>query len=70
MTSDVGNGAVKRLAVLASLLKDLSVLVEETVGVVKASLLKTEGVRALRKTIHVSGVDSEVKTDRVALDNS
>jgi len=44
------------------------VLVEKTVWLVVSSLLKEEVDRTLRNTEHVSGADSEVHTDRVALD--
>ena len=68
MTSDVGHGSVEWLTVLALLIEVLSVLVEETVWVVEASLLKSEAISALWDTIHVGGVHSEIHTDRVALD--
>lgn len=66
---DVGNGTVERLAVLAFLTPLPSILVEETVGVVEACLLEAEVISALRKTKHVGGVDSEVKTNGVALND-
>ena len=68
MTHNVRDRAVEGLAVHALLLEDVAVLVEEAVGVVEARLLEAEVVIALRNTVHVGGIDSEVKTNRVPLD--
>ena len=67
VTSDVRNGTVERLAVLALFLELEAVLVEETVRVIETCLLEAEAISVLRDTEHVGRVHSEVQTDRVAL---
>jgi len=69
MTGDVGNGAVERLRVLALLFKHISILVKETVGVVKACLLEAEVVVSLGDTVHMAGIDGKVETDRVSVNS-
>jgi len=69
VTSDVGDGSVKGLAVLASFFGDVSVLVEKAVRVIETCLLEAEVVVPLGDTVHVGGVDGEVHTNRVALDD-
>jgi hypothetical protein len=66
---DVGNGSVKRLAVLALLFELPSVLVEQAVRVIKACLLEAEVISTVRETIHVLGIHGEVHTDGVTADN-
>ena len=65
---DVGDRAVERLGVLAFLLIDVAILVEEAVRLLETSLSETEVIIALRETVHVGGVNGEVKTNRVSLD--
>jgi len=67
VTHDVGYGAVEGLAVLALVSVVVAVLVEQAVGVIEACLLKAEVIGTLGETVHVGGVDSEVHTNRVAL---
>ena len=68
VTHDVGNGAIERLAVLTLLSVLISVLVKETVWVIETCFLEAEVVGSLGNTVHVVGVDCEVKTDRVSVD--
>ena len=69
VTHDVGDGAVKRLAVFALLLEELSILVEEAVWVIETCLFKSEVISTLWDTIHVIGIDGKVHTNRVTLDD-
>ena len=64
---DVGDRAIERLGVVAFLFVDVAILVEEAVRLLETSLSEAEVVVALRKTIHVGGVNGEVKTNRVSL---